>query len=287
MGILINSESRIVVQGITGFQAGFHTRQMIDAGTQVVAGVTPGKGGEWAMEGKVPVFESVKMAVAATGADVSVILVPSHFAQDAILEAIDAGVKLIVCVTEGIPVHDMIRVRHYLAHKDVVLIGPNSPGVMTPGESYAGVIPENIAVSGNVGIVSRPGSLMYEVLNALKRDGIGVSTCVGIGSDPVKCTGYIEILKLFESDPHTEKVVLLGEIGGLEEEEAAEYISQMTKPVIAYIAGRTAPPGRRMGHLGAIIEDGVGAAEDKIEALQHAAVQIAAHPEDIPQMLTR
>ena len=154
--------------------------------------------------------------------------------------------KLIVCVTEGIPVHDMIQVRHYLAQKDVVLIGPNSPGVMTPGESYVGVIPSNIALSGNVGLVSRPGSLMYEVLNVLKRDGIGVSTCVGIGSDPVKCTGYVEILKLFESDPHTEKVVLLGEIGGIEEEEAAEYISQMTKPVIGYIAGRTAPPGRRM-----------------------------------------
>ena len=287
MGILINSESRIVVQGITGFQAGFHTRQMMDAGTLIVAGVTPGKGGEWAMDGKVPVFESVKMTVKATGADVSVIFVPSHFAQDAIFEAIDAGVKLIVCVTEGIPVHDMIQVRHYMAQKDVVLIGPNSPGVMTPGESYVGVIPSNIALSGNVGLVSRPGSLMYEVLNVLKRDGIGVSTCVGIGSDPVKCTGYVEILKLFESDPHTEKVVLLGEIGGIEEEEAAEYISQMTKPVIGYIAGRTAPPGRRMGHLGAIIEDGIGTAEGKIEALQRAGVQIAGHPEDIPQILTR
>ena len=287
MGILINSESRIVVQGITGFQAGFQTRQMMDAGSQVVAGVTPGKGGEWAMDGKVPVFESVKMAVAATGADVSVIFVPSHFAQDAIFEAIDAGVRLIVCVTEGIPVHDMIQVRYYLEQKDVVLVGPNSPGVMTPGESYAGVIPANISARGNVGIVSRPGSLMYEVLSALKRDGIGVSTCVGIGSDPVKCTGFIEILKLFENDPHTEKVVLLGEIGGIEEEEAAEYISQMTKPVIGYVAGKTAPPGRRMGHLGAIIEDGIGAAQDKIDALQRAGVQIAVHPEEIPKLLTR
>ncbi|MDX9863859.1 MAG: succinate--CoA ligase subunit alpha [Anaerolineaceae bacterium] len=216
MGILLNEESRIVVQGITGFQAGVQTWQMLDAGTRVVAGVTPGRGGEWVMDGKVPVFASVRMAVAATGADVSVIFVPSHFAQDAIFEAIDAGVKLIVCVTEGIPVHDMLQVRHYLDRQDVVLIGPNSPGVMTPGESYAGVIPANIAIKGGVGIVSRPGSLMYEVLNVLKRDGVGVSTCVGIGSDPVKCTGYVEILKLFENDPHTEKVVLLGEIGGIE-----------------------------------------------------------------------
>ncbi len=287
MGILINSDSRIVVQGITGFQAGFQTRQMMDAGSQIVAGVTPGKGGEWAMEGKVPVFESVKMAVAATGANVSVIFVPSYFAQDAIFEAIDGGVKLIVCVTEGIPVHDMIQVRYYLAQKDVVLVGPNSPGVISPGESYAGVIPVNISIRGNVGIVSRPGSLMYEVLHVLKRDGIGVSTCVGIGSDPVKCTGFVEILKLFENDPHTEKIVLLGEIGGIEEEEASEYISQMTKPVIGYVAGRTAPPGRRMGHLGAIIENGIGTAEGKIESWQRAGVQIAAHPEDIPQLLRR
>jgi succinyl-CoA synthetase alpha subunit len=287
MGILISSESRIVVQGITGFQAGFQTQQMMDAGSQIVAGVTPGKGGEWAMDGKVPVFESVKMAVAATGADVSVIFVPSHFAQDAIFEAIDAEVKLIVCVTEGIPVHDMIQVRYYLDQKDVVLIGPNSPGVITPGESYVGVIPANISVSGNVGIVSRPGSLMYEVLNILKRDGIGVSTCVGIGSDPVKCTGYVEVLRMFESDPHTEKIVLLGEIGGIEEEEAAEYISHMTKPVIGYVAGKTAPVGRRMGHLGAIIEDGIGMAQDKIDALQRVGVQIAGHPEDIPHLLTR
>ena len=287
MGILINNESRIVVQGITGFQAGTQTRQMMDAGTQIVAGVTPGKGGEWAMEGKVPVFESMKMAVSATGADVSVIFVPAHFAQDAIFEAIHAGVKLIVCVTEGIPVHDMIQVRHYLEHTDAVLVGPNSPGVMTPGEAYAGVIPPNIAIKGSVGIVSRPGSLMYEVLNVLKRDGIGVSTCVGIGSDPVKCIGYVGILKLFENDPHTEKVVLLGEIGGVEEEEAAEYISQMTKPVIGYIAGKTAPGGRRMGHLGAIIENGVGTAQGKIEALQRVGVQIAGHPEEIPKLLTR
>lgn len=232
-------------------------------------------------------LNSVKMAVAATGADVSVIFVPSHFAQDAIFEAIDAEVKLIVCVTEGIPVHDMIQVRYYLDQKDVVLIGPNSPGVITPGELYVGVIPANISVSGNVGIVSRPGSLMYEVLNILKRDGIGVSTCVGIGSDPVKCTGYVEVLRMFESDPHTEKIVLLGEIGGIEEEEAAEYISHMTKPVIGYVAGKTAPVGRRMGHLGAIIEDGIGMAQDKIDALQRVGVQIAGHPEDIPHLLTR
>lgn len=287
MGILINRESRIIVQGITGFQGRFHTRQMMDYGSQIVAGVTPGKGGEWAMDGKVPVFESVKIAVAATGADVSVIFVPSHFAQDAIFEAIDADVKLIVCVTEGMPVHDMIQVRHYLWQKDTVLIGPNSPGVLTPGEAIAGVIPANIASVGNVGIVSRSGTLIYEVMYALKRDGIGVSTCVGIGSDPIKCTGFIEVLKQFESDPHTEKIVLIGEIGGIEEEEAADYISQMTKPVFGYIAGVTAPPGRRMGHLGAFIEGDVGTAEGKIKALKRSGVQIAGHPEEIPQILKR
>ncbi|MCD4674180.1 MAG: succinate--CoA ligase subunit alpha [Anaerolineaceae bacterium] len=287
MGILINRESRIIVQGITGFQGRFHTHQMMDYGSQIVAGVTPGKGGKWVMDGKVPVFESVKIAVAATGADVSVIFVPSHFAQDAIFEAIDADVKLIVCVTEGVPVHDMIQVRQYLWQKDIVLVGPNSPGILTPGEAIAGVIPANTASVGNVGIVSRSGTLIYEVMYAIKRDGIGVSTCVGIGSDPVKCTGFIEVLKHFESDPHTEKIVLIGEIGGIEEEEAADYISQMTKPVIGYIAGVTAPPGRRMGHLGAIIEGGVGTAEGKIKALKRSGVQIAGHPEEIPQILKR
>jgi len=285
MGILVDRDSRIVVQGITGFQAGFHTKAMVSAGTQVVAGVTPGKGGEWTMDGKVPVFESVSMAVSATGANVSVIFVPSHFAQDAIFEAIDSGVDLIVCVTEGVPIHDMIQVRHYNLQRNVVLIGPNSPGLMTPGEAYVGVIPPNIAIGGSVGVVSRPGSLMYEVLNVMRNFGIGVSTCVGIGSDPVKCTGYVDILRQFEKDPHTEKVVLLGEIGGLEEEEAAEYIAQMTKPVVGYIAGVTAPAGRRMGHLEAIIEAGVGAADSKIEALHRAGVQMALHPEDVPRIL--
>lgn len=287
MGILINRERRVVVQGITGFQGSFHTQQMMNYGTLIVAGVTPGKGGEWAMDGKVPVFESVHMAVNATGADVSVIFVPAYFALDAILEAIDASVKLIVCVTDGIPVHDMVRVRHYLAQKDSVLIGPNSPGILTPGESKVGIIPDHIAVAGNAGIVSRSGTLIYEVMNAIKQSGIGVSTCVGIGSDPVKSTGFVDILKLFEKDPHTRQVVLMGEIGGLEEEEAAEYISEMTKPVVGYIAGISAPHGRRMGHLGAIIEEGIGRADVKVKALERAGVQVAHHPEELPLLMIR
>ena len=287
MGILVSRESRVVVQGITGFQGNFHTRQMMAYGTQIVAGVTPGKGGEWTMDGKVPVFESVHIAVEATGADVSVIFVPPHFAQDAIFEAIDADVELIICVTEGIPVHDMIQVRHYLGGKEIVLIGPNSPGVITPGETKVGIIPDHIVLPGKVGIISRSGTLIYEIMYALKKAGLGVSTCVGIGSDPVKSTGFVEILQLFENDPHTEKIVLVGEIGGMEEEEAAEYIGSLTKPVIGYVAGLTAPPGRRMGHLGAIIENGNGTADAKIKALERAGARMARHPEEIPQLINR
>ena len=287
MGILVSRESRVVVQGITGFQGNFHTRQMMAYGTQIVAGVTPGKGGEWTMDGKVPVFESVHIAVEATGADVSVIFVPPHFAQDAIFEAIDADVKLIVCITEGIPVHDMIQVRHYLVGKEIVLIGPNSPGVITPAETKVGIIPDHIVSPGKVGIVSRSGTLIYEIMYALKKAGLGVSTCVGIGSDPVKSTGFVEVLRLFENDPHTEKIVLVGEIGGMEEEEAAEYIGSLTKPVIGYVAGFTAPPGRRMGHLGAIIENGNGTADAKTKALERAGARMARHPEEIPQLINR
>jgi succinyl-CoA synthetase alpha subunit len=287
MGILISRDSRVLVQGITGFQGNFHTHQMMEYGTQIVAGVTPGKGGEWTMDAKVPVFESVHMAVEATGADVSVIFVPAHFAQDAIFEAIDAEVKLIICVTEGLPVHDMIQVRHYLGEKEIVLIGPNSPGVITPGEAKVGIIPDHIVLPGKVGVVSRSGTLIYEVMYALKQHGLGVSTCVGIGSDPVKSTGFVEILRLFENDPHTEQIVLVGEIGGCEEEEAADFISSLTKPVIGYVAGLTAPPGRRMGHLGAIIENGHGTAEGKIKALERAGARMAHHPEEIPQLINR
>lgn len=286
MSILINKNSRVVVQGITGHEGSFHAQQMIAYGTNVVAGVTPGKGGEWVLDGKVPVFDSVKVAVEATGANVSVIFVPARFAADAIFEAADAGVPLIFCITEGIPVQDMMVVRAYLDQKGVRLVGPNCPGALTPGEAKVGIIPGNIAIPGDIGVVSRSGTLTYEVLYALKLHGMGASTCVGIGGDPVNGTSFIDALSLFEADPYTERVILIGEIGGSDEEKAAEYISRhMTKPVVAFIAGQTAPPGRRMGHAGAIIEGGSGTAADKIAALNNAGVRVARHPEEIPALL--
>jgi succinyl-CoA synthetase alpha subunit len=258
---------------------------MVAYGTQVVAGVTPGKGGEWVLD-KIPVFDSVKMAVEATGANTSIIFVPARFAPDAIFEAADAGIPLIVCITEGIPVQDMMRVRHYLDQKKVRLIGPNCPGLLTPGEAKVGIIPGNIAIPGNVGIVSRSGTLTYEVLYALKLRGIGASTCVGIGGDPINGTSFTDVLEMFERDPQTEKVVLIGEIGGTDEERAAEFIAaRMTKPVVAFIAGQTAPPGKRMGHAGAIIEGGAGTAADKIRALQAVGVRVARHPEEIAEIV--
>ncbi|MFZ6027664.1 MAG: succinate--CoA ligase subunit alpha [Chloroflexota bacterium] len=286
MSILINKSTRLLVQGITGNEGLFHTQQMVAYGTNVVAGVTPGKGGEWVLDGKVPVFDSAKIAVEATGADASVIFVPARFAADAIFEAADAGIELIVCITEGIPVHDMMRVRNYLDRKRIRLVGPNCPGLLTPGESKVGIIPGNIAIPGNVGVVSRSGTLTYEVLYALKLVGMGVTTCVGIGGDPVNGTSFIDCLGMFEADPFTEKIVLIGEIGGSDEEKAAEYIAdQLTKPVVSFIAGRTAPPGKRMGHAGAIVEGGSGLATDKIKALEAAGVKVAKHPEEIPQLL--
>ena len=286
MSILINKHSRVVVQGITGHEGSFHAQQMITYGTNVVAGVTPGKGGEWVLDGKVPVFDSVKVAVEATGANVSVIFVPARFAADAIFEAADSGVPLIFCITEGIPVQDMMTVRAYLDQKGVRLVGPNCPGALTPGEAKVGIIPGNIAIPGDIGVVSRSGTLTYEVLYALKLHGMGASTCVGIGGDPVNGTSFIDALSLFEADPYTERVILIGEIGGSDEEKAAEYISRhMTKPVVAFIAGQTAPPGKRMGHAGAIIEGGSGTAVDKIKALNNAGVRVARHPEEIPALL--
>ncbi len=286
MSILVDKESKLIVQGITGREGLFHSSRMIKYGTKVVAGVTPGKGGEWVLEGKIPVFDTVHRAVEVTGADTSVIFVPARFATDAILEAADAEIPLIVCITEGIPIQDMIKVRHYVDRKGVRLVGPNSPGLLTPGECKAGIIPGHIAQSGNVGIVSRSGTLTYEVLYALKLHNIGVSTCVGIGGDPINGTNFLDVLGMFEADPHTDKVVLIGEIGGSDEERAAEYISDgMTKPVIGFIAGRTAPPGKRMGHAGAIVEGGSGLAIDKIKALESAGVQVADHPEMIPELL--
>ena len=287
MSILINRNTRVVVQGITGHEGLFHTEQMVNYGTNLVAGVTPGKGGDWVMGGKVPVFDSVKVAVEATGANTSVIFVPARFAPDAMFEAADAGIPLIFCITEGIPVQDMMRVRVYLDQKGVRLVGPNCPGALTPGESKVGIIPGNIAIPGSVGVVSRSGTLTYEVLYAMKRVGIGASTCLGIGGDPVNGTSFVDALEMFEADPHTDQVVLIGEIGGNDEEKAAAMIAQnMSKPVVAFIAGRTAPPGKRMGHAGAIIEGNSGLAEDKIKALERAGARVARHPEEVPDMLS-
>lgn len=285
MSIFIDKNTRLLVQGITGREGLFHTEQMIAYGTNVVAGVRPGKGGEWVLEGRVPVFDSVKSAVDTTGANASVIFIPARGAPDAMIEAADAGIPLIVCITEGVPVQDMMRVRSYLDEKKVRLIGPNCPGLLTPGESKVGIIPNNIAIPGNIGIVSRSGTLTYEVLYALKLHGMGASTCVGIGGDPINGTNFIDVLERFEADPHTDRVVMIGEIGGSDEEQAADYIARaMTKPVASYIAGQASPPGKRMGHAGAIIEGGSGAASDKINALLAAGVRVARHPEEIPEL---
>jgi len=286
MSILINKKTRLLVQGITGNEGLFHSTQMVAYGTNVVAGVTPGKGGEWVLDGKVPVFDSVKLAKDATDANCTVIFVPARFAPDAMLEAADAGIPLIVCITEGVAVQDMMRVSNYLDQKNVRLVGPNCPGMLTPGESKVGIIPGNIAIAGNIGVVSRSGTLTYEVLYALKQVKMGASTCVGIGGDPVNGTNFVDVLEMFEHDPHTEKVVLIGEIGGSDEDKAAEFISsKMTKPVVSFIAGQTAPPGKRMGHAGAIIEGGAGSAADKVKALEAAGVKVAKHPEEIPSLL--
>jgi succinyl-CoA synthetase alpha subunit len=286
MSILINKKTRLLVQGITGHEGLFHTQQMVDYRTQVVAGVTPGKGGEWVLNGKIPVFDSVKMAVETSGANTSVIFVPARGAPDAMYEAADAGIPLVFCITEGIPVQDMMRVHSYMDQKGVQLVGPNCPGALTPGEAKVGIIPGDIAFPGNIGIVSRSGTLTYEVLYALKNSGRGTSTCVGIGGDPVHGLSFVDVLGLFEADPHTDQIVLIGEIGGSEEEQAAEYITRtMTKPVVAFIAGQTAPIGKRMGHAGAIIERGSGTAVEKIKALEAAGVRVARHPEEIPDLL--
>lgn len=286
MSILVNKNTRLLVQGITGQEGLFHTEKMVTYGTNVVAGVTPGKGGEWVLIGKIPVFDSVKIAKNATGANATIIFVPARFAADAMFEAADAGMELIICISEGVPVSDMMRVRNFLDQKGVRLVGPNCPGLLTPGEAKVGIIPGNIAIPGNIGVVSRSGTLTYEVLYALKNLGLGVSTCVGIGGDPINGTNFIDTLEMFQEDPGTEKIVLIGEIGGTDEERAAEYITQnVTKPIAGFIAGLSAPPGKRMGHAGAIVQGGTGLAEDKIKALEAAGVKIAQHPEEIPSLL--
>lgn len=285
MSILVGKETRLVVQGITGREGAFHTQQMIDYGTNVVAGVTPGKGGEWAV-GNTPIFDTVREAVDATGANTSIIYVPARFAPDAIIEAADAGIGLVICITEGIPALDMVQVRAYLDTTPTRLIGPNCPGLITPGEAKVGIMPGHIHTPGSVGIVSRSGTLTYEVVYALTARGIGQSTAVGIGGDPIIGTKFIDVLQLFQDDPATEQVVMIGEIGGSDEQMAAEFIANhMNKPVTGFIAGQTAPPGRRMGHAGAIISGGEGTAEEKIAALKAAGAQVARHPEEIASIV--
>jgi succinyl-CoA synthetase alpha subunit len=277
MAILVDKNTRLVVQGFTGKEGSFHSEQMIEYGTPLVGGVTPGKGGGTHL-GK-PVFNTVSDAVAAEGANTSVIFVPPPFAADAILEAANAGIKTIVCITEGIPVNDMIPVYHYVKSKGAALIGPNCPGVFTPGQAKVGIMPSMIFSEGNIGVVSRSGTLTYEAVDQLTRQGLGQSTAVGIGGDPIIGSRFLDIMKLFQADDATEAVVMIGEIGGTAEEEAAQYIrDHMNKPVFVFIAGRTAPPGRRMGHAGAIISGGKGTAEDKFAALEEAGATIVLNP---------
>jgi succinyl-CoA synthetase alpha subunit len=286
MSILVNGDTRLLIQGITGREGQFHGQAMLDYGTPVVSGVTPGKGGQRTFNDRVPVFDTVAEAIAETGANTSVIYVPAAFAPDAILEAADAGIGLIFCITEGIPALDMLRVYHLLRRKGARLVGPNCPGATSVGQAKVGIIPGNIHRRGRVGVVSRSGTLTYEVVQALTDEGIGQSTCVGIGGDPIIGTNFIEVLDLFQADPDTDAVVLIGEIGGDEEERAAAHIAAtMSKPVAAFIAGRTAPPGRRMGHAGAIISGGAGTAESKREALRQAGVRVADSPLQIPMLL--
>lgn len=286
MSILADRNTKILVQGITGTEGLFHAQQMLHYRSNVVAGVSPGKGGDWVLDGKVPVFDSVKSAIETTGADASVIFVPAKHCADAIFEAVDADIPLVVCITEGVPVQDMMRVKDYLQHKRTCLIGPNCPGLLSPGETKIGIIPGNISLPGNVGVISKSGTLTYEVLYALKQNGRGVSTCVGIGGDPIKGMGFVDLLELFEDDAKTDQVVLIGEIGGNEEELAAEFVSRhMTKRVVGFVAGVTAPPGKRMGHAGAIIDGKTGTAQEKIKVLETAGIRVAQHPEQIPSLL--
>ncbi len=280
MSILVGKDTKVVTQGITGSTGQFHTRTCKEYGTQMVAGVTPGKGGG-DFEG-IPIYDTVGEAREATGCNASVIYVPPPFAADAIMEAADAGVELVICITEGIPVLDMVKVKRFLADKETRLVGPNCPGVITPGECKIGIMPGYIHQAGKIGVVSRSGTLTYEAVHQLTQLGIGQSTCVGIGGDPVNGTGFIDVLELYNADPDTEGVIMIGEIGGTAEEEAADYVKrEMKKPVAGFIAGQTAPKGKRMGHAGAIISGGKGTAADKMEAMKAAGIKVAASPADL------
>jgi succinyl-CoA synthetase alpha subunit len=285
VSIYIDKSSRVVIQGITGRDGSFHARQMREYGTAVVAGVTPGKG-EQKFDGEVPIFNTVADAVSETRANVSVIYVPPPFAADAMMEAAAAGIALIVCITEGVPVLDMTRVYPYVREHGARLIGPNCPGLITPGESKVGIIPGRICAPGSVGVVSRSGTLTYEVVDQLTRAGIGQSTCVGIGGDPINGTSFIDVLQAFENDPATTAIAMMGEIGGTDEQEAARFVHDcMKKPVVGFIAGQTAPPGRRMGHAGAIISGSAGTAAEKLEAFEKAGMGIARRPKDFVELL--
>ena len=285
MSVFIGKDTRLVVQGITGRDGSFHAKQMLEYGTGVVAGVTPGKGGQ-TFEGKVPVFDTVAGAVAATGANASVIYVPPLLAAGAIYEAADAGIPLVVCITEGIPVMDMTRVMPFLAERGVRLVGPNCPGLISPGQSKVGIIPGNICAPGRVGLVSRSGTLTYEVVHHLTRNGLGQSTCVGIGGDPLIGTSFIDCLSAFQQDPATDAIVIIGEIGGTDEQKAAAWVkANVTKPVVGFIAGQTAPPGRRMGHAGAIISGSSGTAAEKMAAFEEAGIAVMKRPAEVVSLL--
>jgi len=286
MSILVDKNTRLLVQGITGREGMFHTKNSIEYGTNVVAGVTPGRGGETVLD--VPIFNTVREAVRATGANVSVIYVPAGGAADAMLEASAAGIPLVVCITERVPVQDMMRVKSEFNARGTKLIGPNCPGLISPAQAKVGIIPGNICIPGPVGLVSRSGTLTYEVVDALTRQGNGQSTCVGIGGDPVRGLNFIEILELFQNDPETRAIITIGEIGGTDEEKAAAYIkAHVTKPVVAFIAGQTAPPGKRMGHAGAIIEGGTGTAEEKIKAFRSVGVPVARYPVECAELIAQ
>lgn len=286
MSVLVDKNTRVICQGFTGQQGTFHSEQAIAYGTKMVGGVTPGKGGQMHLD--LPVFDTVKQAVEATDADASVIYVPAPFCKDSIIEAIEAGIKLVVCITEGIPVQDMLEVKYFMRGKNARLIGPNCPGIITPGECKIGIMPGNIHLPGSIGIVSRSGTLTYEAVKQTTDLGLGQTTCIGIGGDPIGGLSFIDVITMFQADPRTEGIILVGEIGGSAEEEAAEYIKKnINKPVVAYIAGVTAPPGKRMGHAGAIIAGGKGTAAEKFAALEDAGVYTVKSPTDLGKVMAK